>query len=179
VDFPKQQIFVRRTWLSGRVGLPKSKASKAPVPMHPLLAGFMQDWHQTTPYSQPRDWVFASTRKKGKQPRSSSVMVEDYVRPAAIKVGILTAEDQRRFGFHNLRHWLIFSRQCRHKSESGSGFTPTQRCPHDAPTLQPERKRRSACGSGHHARRNGCSTGVGKLKNGLATGYAKEAQVRV
>jgi integrase len=106
VDFLKKQIFVRRTWLSGRVGLPKSKASKAPVPMHPLLAGFMKGWHQTTPYSQPGDWIFASTRLKGKQPRSASILVEDYVRPAAIKVGILTADDPRRFGFHNLRHSL-------------------------------------------------------------------------
>jgi site-specific recombinase XerD len=33
-------------------------------------------------------------------------MVEDYVRPAAVRVGILSADDQRRFGFHNLRHSL-------------------------------------------------------------------------
>ena len=33
VDFLKHQIFVRRTWVSSRVGLPKSAASKAPVPM--------------------------------------------------------------------------------------------------------------------------------------------------
>ena len=57
VDFLKQQIFVRRTWVSSRVGLHKSAASKAPVPMHLQLARFMQDWHQTTPYSQPGDWV--------------------------------------------------------------------------------------------------------------------------
>jgi site-specific recombinase XerD len=30
----------------------------------------------------------------------------DHVRPAAVKVGILTADDTRRFGFHNLRHSL-------------------------------------------------------------------------
>lgn len=106
VDFLNQQIFVRRTWLSGEVGAPKSKASKAPVPMHPLLAGYMQDWKNETPYNQPTDWVFASSRLKGKQPRSASIMVEDYVRPAAIKVGILATNDPRRFGFHNLRHSL-------------------------------------------------------------------------
>ena len=106
VDFLKQQIFVRRTWLAGRVGLPKSKASKAPVPMHPLLAGFMQDWKNETPYGQPTDWLFASSRLKGKQPRSASIMVGDYIRPAAVRVGILSADDQRRFGFHNLRHSL-------------------------------------------------------------------------
>jgi hypothetical protein len=38
--------------------------------MHPLLAGFMQDWRNETPYGQPTDWLFASSRLKGKQPRS-------------------------------------------------------------------------------------------------------------
>jgi integrase len=33
-------------------------------------------------------------------------MVEDYIRPAAVKVRILTADEDRRFGFHNLRHSL-------------------------------------------------------------------------
>lgn len=116
VDFPKQQIFVRRKWVSSKIGVPKSKASKAPVPMHPLLAGFMEDWKRETPYAQPEDWVFASTRKKGKQPRTANVMVENYIRPAAAKVGILSShrddkgelveDDPRRFGFHNLRHSL-------------------------------------------------------------------------
>ena len=51
-------IQVRRTWTCGQVGLPKSKASKAPVPLHPLLAEFILLWKQKTPYSQPGDWVF-------------------------------------------------------------------------------------------------------------------------
>jgi integrase len=116
VDFAKQQVFVRRKWVNSRIGVPKSKASKAPVPMHPLLAGFMDDWKRETPYAQPEDWVFASTRKKGKQPRTANVMVADYIRPAAAKVGILSShrgdkgelveDDPRRFGFHNLRHSL-------------------------------------------------------------------------
>jgi integrase len=106
VEFSKHQIFVRRKYVARRVGRPKSKASKSPVPMHPLLADFMLDWHQATPYSQPGDWIFASARMKGKQPRSASIMVEDYVRPAAVKVGILTTDAPCRFGFHNLRHSL-------------------------------------------------------------------------
>jgi len=106
LDFEDLVMYVRRAYVWGRFKVPKSKASKAPVPMHPLLAGFMQDWYQATSYSQPGDWVFASARMKGKQPRSASILVEDYVRPAAVKVGILTADDSRRFGFHNLRHSL-------------------------------------------------------------------------
>src|SRR5205085_12300891 len=68
-DFAESQIHVRRTWILGKVGKPKSKSSKAPVPLHSLLAQFMQRWKQETPYSEPTDWVFPSMKLKGKQPR--------------------------------------------------------------------------------------------------------------
>jgi hypothetical protein len=38
-----------------------------------------------TAYSEPGDWVFASFRLKGKQPRVGNMLVEDYLRPAAAK----------------------------------------------------------------------------------------------
>jgi hypothetical protein len=49
-DYDSQQIFVRRSWTGGKVGKPKSAASKAPVPMVPLLAGFIRQWQEQTPY---------------------------------------------------------------------------------------------------------------------------------
>jgi hypothetical protein len=91
VNFAEAMIQVRRTWTCGRVGLPKSKASKAPVPLHPLLGAFMLRWKQETTYSKPIDWVFPSVRMRGKQPRTASILVEDYLRPAAIKAGILSS----------------------------------------------------------------------------------------
>src|SRR5713226_8828782 len=116
VSFAEAVIYVRRTWTCGEVGLPKSKASKAPVPLHPLLAEFMLRWKQKTPYSRLVDWVFPSDRLKGEQPRVANMLVEDYLRPAAVKAGILSShrdehgrlvdDDPRRFGFHNLRHSL-------------------------------------------------------------------------
>jgi site-specific recombinase XerD len=33
-------------------------------------------------------------------------MAQDYLRPAAVKAGVLAPDDRRRFGFHNLRHSL-------------------------------------------------------------------------
>jgi integrase len=73
-------------------------------------------WKLETPYSQPGDWVFPSFKLKGQQPRVANMLVEDYLRPAAVKVGILSShrddegrlvdDDPRRFGFHNLRHSL-------------------------------------------------------------------------
>jgi len=116
VSFADSMIHVRRTWTCGQVGRPKSKASKGPVPLHPLLAQFKSLWKQKTPYSQSCDWVFPSSRLEGKQPRVANMLVEDHLRPAAVKAGILSShrdargrlvdDDPRRFGFHNLRHSL-------------------------------------------------------------------------
>jgi integrase len=118
VSFAETVIYVRRTWTCRAVGLPKSKASKAPVPLHPLLAEFMFRWQRQTPYSQSSDWVFPSFRLKGRQPRVANMLVEDHLRLAAAKAGILSShqseqgvlieDDPRRFGFHNLRHYLPF-----------------------------------------------------------------------
>jgi len=106
VDYEQSQIHVRRTWTCGQVGVPRSRASQAPVPLHSLLAGFMAAWKDATPYSEPGDWVFASFKCKGKQPRVANMLVEYHLRPAAVKAGVLTKGNEVRFGFHNLRHSL-------------------------------------------------------------------------
>src|SRR5271166_1772664 len=73
--------------------------------MNPTLAGVLKCWHQQTPYSQPSDWIFASSGLKGRQPRTASILAADHLRPAAIKAGVVLKPGQR-FGFHNLRHSL-------------------------------------------------------------------------
>jgi integrase len=79
VSFTEAMIHVRRTWTCGRVGLPKRKASRVPVPLHPLLLEFMLRWNRQTLYSQPTGWVFPSIRLKDKQPRVGNMSVEDYL----------------------------------------------------------------------------------------------------
>ena len=106
VDFGSQVIQVRRTWTGGQVGLPKSRASQAAVPLHPVLAGHMSAWQRATPYSGECDWVFPSFTLKGKQPRVANMLVEDHLRPAAIAAGVLKEGESVRFGFGNLRHSL-------------------------------------------------------------------------
>jgi integrase len=69
-----------------------------------------------TTYSQVGDWVFPSFRLNGKQPRVANMLVDDHLRPAVVKAGVLSShrdlrgqlvdDDPRRFGFHNLRHSL-------------------------------------------------------------------------
>ena len=51
------------------------------------------------------DFLFPSFKLHGKQPRLGSMIVQDYIRPAAVAAGAI-AEACPRFGFHNLRHGL-------------------------------------------------------------------------
>jgi integrase len=109
LDFADQVIEVKRAYVWAQFKVPKSKASKAPVPMHPVLAGFLMAWRERTPYAKDGDYVFPSFRLKGKKPLSASIMVQKYLRPAAIKAGVIKEDERVRFGFHNFRHSLASS----------------------------------------------------------------------
>jgi integrase len=52
------------------------------------------------------DWVFASVKANGRIPRAASTCGKDYLRPSAVKAGVLGKQDNHRFGWHNLRHSL-------------------------------------------------------------------------
>jgi integrase len=106
LDYERKLINLRRVWVgSDLVTRLKTDGSEAPVPLGELLADALQSWHRNTPYAKADDWVFPSTKMKGKTPLSASMMAKDKIRPAAIKVGIPLAPGQR-FGFHNFRHSL-------------------------------------------------------------------------
>ena len=105
IDWKKLKINIRRDWVDGKLGRPKSRASRAPVEMHEALAALLQAWRQQTPYSKDSDFLFPSFKLHGKQPRLGSMIVQDYIRPAAVAAGVI-AEACPRFGFHNLRHGL-------------------------------------------------------------------------
>ncbi|MBN9614935.1 MAG: site-specific integrase [Acidobacteriales bacterium] len=46
------------------------------------------------------------TTLKGKKPRAAGVAGQDYLRPAAVRAGVIPKDYQGRFGWHNLRHSL-------------------------------------------------------------------------
>jgi hypothetical protein len=54
----------------------------------------------------PDDWMFASSREKGRVPRAASTCAKHYLRPAAVGAGVIAQDDHSRFGWHNLRHSL-------------------------------------------------------------------------
>ena len=59
-----------------------------------------------TPFGKDTDFVFPNVRLKGKKPLSASIMVQKYLRPAAVKAGVIKEGEKVRFGFHNFRHAL-------------------------------------------------------------------------
>jgi integrase len=106
LDYDRQMIHLRRVWVGNDlIDHMKTNGSAAPVPLGELLADELRCWQKETMYPKPEDWIFPSTKLKGKTPISASMMTAANIRPAAVKVGIRLAKGQR-FGFHNFRHSL-------------------------------------------------------------------------
>jgi integrase len=101
VDWEHSCIRVTRAYVYGKFGPPKSKASRKPVPMHPLLAALLEQWRKETTYAGNADFIFPSVRLKGKKPPRANMLVSDHLQPAAQKAGI-----KGQVGFHTLRRTL-------------------------------------------------------------------------
>jgi integrase len=106
LDWKKGQINIRRGWSKGRETEGKNAGSMTQVVMHPVLAKCLRDWRKESLYFKDSDWVFASIKAKGRIPRTASICAQDYLRPAAIKAGVIPKGYKGRFGWHNLRHSL-------------------------------------------------------------------------
>lgn len=105
LDFQRGTIKIERGFVDRTIGDPKSLASRGKVEMHRGLATVLLEWRKQTMYAADHDYLFASERKNGKQPRLGSMISQDYVRPAAIRAGVID-ESCPRFGLHNMRHGL-------------------------------------------------------------------------
>ena len=106
IDWQVGQIHIRRGWSKGRETEGKTEGSMTQVAMHQALADALRAWRRESVYSGDGDWVFASTRSKGRTPRCSGIAGQDYLRPAAVKAGVIPEGYKGRFGWHNLRHSL-------------------------------------------------------------------------
>jgi len=95
----------------------KTKLSRSRVEVPQLALDVLASWRKETSYAADDDFVFPSIKLGGRKPRTATMLVQDYIRPAAIRAGILVERDGRlysneghevpRFGFHNLgRHSL-------------------------------------------------------------------------
>ena len=99
VDFKALELSVTRSIWHQIVGNCKTEASVKPVPLDSYMAEDLLRWRRISPYPMPRDWVFASPTKRGKQPYWPDNLMKRYIRPAARKAGI-----HKRIGWHTFRH---------------------------------------------------------------------------
>lgn len=117
VLYDQRAIRIKNAFTYGQMGSgTKTAASKSTVPMHPALAEVLKAWQAETLYNNSDAFVFASVKLDGKKPRTGSMIVEDYIRPAALKAGVIKVVDGKtydmagniikRFGFHCFRHTL-------------------------------------------------------------------------
>jgi integrase len=105
---------VRRLFTNIQDGA-KTKLSRSRVEAPQLLLDALAAWRRETMYADDDDFVFPSEKLDGRQPRSGSMLVEDYLRPAAMAAGVIIEKEGiaydrdgevvKRFGFHILgRH---------------------------------------------------------------------------
>jgi integrase len=122
VLWEEERIRISKRWAKGKDGETKTEASDGYVPLHTVLAHFLREWRVQTSYATDEDFVFPSSRAKGRTPLSASIFVADHLRPAAKKAGICI-KDGRRFGLHNLRHslsnWLVNKAKIEPKTVQG------------------------------------------------------------
>jgi integrase len=98
VDFKNRQLWVTRSIVQQVVGSCKTEASQKPVPLHNHLISALRRWHRRTPYRTPESWVFASPKKRGKDPYWGQQLLRHHIRPAAQRLGIA-----KRIGWHTFR----------------------------------------------------------------------------
>lgn len=99
VDFDRAILHVRRSFVDGVVGPPKTESSRRPLPIPPQALDALTAWQEKSSYSAADDWVFASKVCFGKQPMLPGVLWQRNVAPAIERAEIT----KPKLGWHSLR----------------------------------------------------------------------------
>lgn len=95
VDWPAQRIRVRRNYVNGRFGTPKSRRGSRSIPLADRLGGELDRLYQQTAYQADDDLVFANPHTG--RPLDGNALLRSFQRT-------LTSAGVRRVRFHDLRH---------------------------------------------------------------------------
>jgi hypothetical protein len=98
INFERKELTPRRSIVKQRVGQVKTEASKKMIPLDDDLIAELLAWSAETPYAGNGDYVFASTKMKGRQPYWMSRIMQHHIKPVATAAGIEIK------GWHTLRH---------------------------------------------------------------------------
>jgi integrase len=99
IDLDRATLHVRRSFVDGVVGPPKTESSRRGLPIPPPVAEALTAWKDKTLFSHVDDWVFASDFHFGKQPLWPGTLWRRNVAPAIQAAGI----DKPKLGWHTLR----------------------------------------------------------------------------
>jgi len=99
VDFGRAILHVRRSYVDGVEGLPKTESSRRPLPLPPQVIEALRAWKELTLFSHSEDWIFASDFHFGKQPLWPGTLWQRNVAPAIERAGI----NKPKLGWHTLR----------------------------------------------------------------------------
>lgn len=102
IDLELMQVNVRRSCVRNHFGDTKTEASRKPVPLHPSVVKCLGLWRKESPFPGEIDFLFPSTRLKGKKPLSPDTLLKKIIRPAVKRVGI----EGKAIGWHSFRHSL-------------------------------------------------------------------------
>jgi integrase len=98
LDFDREVVTFRQGFVSGRITLLKTEASRTEMSIPADAKEALLEWKELTPYSAPGDWVFASPGTKGKRPLWPDSMLAKYIQPIAEAAGF------GHIGWHTFRH---------------------------------------------------------------------------
>lgn len=99
IDFDRAILHVRRSFVDGVEGPPKTESSRRPLPIPPHAIEALKAWKEQTLFSHAEDWVFASEYHFGKQPLWPGTLWRRNVVPAIERAGIT----KPKLGWHSLR----------------------------------------------------------------------------
>jgi integrase len=99
VDFGRAILHIRRSFVDGVEGLPKTDSSRRPLPIPPQALEALEAWKKKTSYAATDDWLFASELSFGKQPLWPGTLWRRNVAPAISRAEV----NKPKLGWHTLR----------------------------------------------------------------------------
>jgi len=99
LNFHEMQISIQRSIYLGTIGNCMTETSRKPMPIDERVAADLRLRKETSKHTGPEDWVFASSRSRGRAPVWPSTVPEKVIRPAVLRAGI-----HKKIGWHTFRH---------------------------------------------------------------------------
>jgi integrase len=103
IDWLNGKLHVQRGIVRQRIGEVKTAESHRELPVDASLLEVLAIWKQTSQFSAPQDWVFASPVRQGQQPWSYDQVLRSFQKAGAESgIGTLGTHSMR----HTYRSWL-------------------------------------------------------------------------